>query len=159
MVKISRKGLILAGAVAVLATGGIAAAYAAQSHHGHHWGQGRMHWMESMLMPMDSDKDGSVSRAEIESGAAAKATEIDANKDGNITVDEVVAYREKQRLHRLADEIKAMDSDSDGKVSVAEYEAAQVWRLARLDRDGNGTIDPQELMPRKGPHDGMPHRQ
>jgi Ca2+-binding EF-hand superfamily protein len=115
--------------------------------------------MESMLMPMDSDKDGSISRAEIESGTAAKATEIDANKDGNITVDEVVAYREKQRLQRLADEIKAMDSDGDGKVSLTEYEAAQVWHLARLDRDGNGTIDPEELMPRKGPHDGMPHRQ
>src|SRR5262245_19078220 len=37
MVKISRKGLILAGTVAVLATGGVAVAYAAQSH-GHHWG-------------------------------------------------------------------------------------------------------------------------
>ena len=158
MVKISRKGLILAGAVAVLATGGVAVAYAAQSH-GHHWGHHRMDWMESMLMPMDSDKDGSLSRAEIESGTAAKATEIDADKDGNITVDEVVAYREKQRLQRLADEIKAMDSDGDGKVSVSEYEAAQVWRLARLDRNGDGTIEPEEMMPGRGPHDGMPHRQ
>jgi len=159
MVKISRKDLILAGAVAVLATGGIAAAYAAQSHHGHRWGHDRMAWMESMLMPMDSDKDGSVSRAEIEAGTAAKAAEVDADKDGNITADEVIAYREKQRLQRVADEVKAMDSDGDGKVSVTEYEAAQVWRLARLDRDGNGTIDPEELMPGKRPHDGMPHHQ
>jgi Ca2+-binding EF-hand superfamily protein len=159
MVKITRKGMILAGAVAVLATGGIAVAYAAQSHHGHHSGHHRMAWIQSMLMPMDGDKDGSISRAEIEAGTAAKAAEVDADKDGNITADEVIAYREKQRRQRLADEIKAMDSDDDGKVSVAEYEAAQVWRLARLDRDGNGTIDPDEMMPRKRPHDGMPDHQ
>jgi len=161
MVKISRKGSILAGVAAVLVAGGIAAAaYAAQSKHGDHRGHGgHMRWMESILMPMDSDNNGSITRAEIESGAAAKATEIDANKDGSITAEEVVAYREKQRLQRLADEIKAMDQDGNGTVSGQEYEAAQVWRVARLDRDGNGTIDPEELMPRKGAHDGMPHRQ
>jgi Ca2+-binding EF-hand superfamily protein len=161
MVKILSKKSILAGTAVVLVAGGIAAvAYAAQTKHGHHWGHGgHMRWMESMLMPMDSDNDGSITRAEIESGTAAKAAEVDANKDGNITAEEVVAYREKQRLQRLADEIKAMDQDGNGAVSVAEYEAAQVWRIARLDRDGNGTIDPDELRPHRGPHDGMPHRQ
>ena len=161
MVKISRKGSILAGVAAVLVAGGIAAvAYAAQSKHGDHRGHGgHMRWMESMLMPMDSDSNGSISRAEIEAGAAAKATEIDANKDGSITAEEVVAYREKQRLQRLADQIKAMDQDGNGTVSVQEYQAAQTWRLARLDDDGNGTIDPKELNPRMGPHDGMRHHQ
>ena len=161
MVKISSKKAILAGAAILLAAGSIGAvAYAAQSKHGDHWGhRGSMRWMESMLMPMDSDNDGAITRAEIEAGTAAKAAEIDANKDGNITAEEVVAYREKQRLQRLTDEIKAMDADGNGSVSVQEYEAAQVWRMARLDRDGNGTIDPDELMSRKGPHDGMRHHQ
>jgi len=159
MVKIPAKKFLLAGAAVVLLGGAIAAAgYAAQSGHGRHHGHGS-HWLESMLLPMDSDNNGSITRAEIESGAAAKATEIDTNKDGSITAEEVVADREKQRLQRLADEIKAMDQDGNGAVSVQEYENAQIWRMARLDRDGNGTIDPEELMPRKGPHDGMLHRQ
>jgi Ca2+-binding EF-hand superfamily protein len=160
MVKISSKTLILSGAVAVLVAGGVAAAaYAAQGRHGeHHRGHGQR-WMETMLEPMDADNNGAITRGEMEMATGAQATEIDGNKDGVITAEEVVAYREKQRLQRLADEIKAMDQDGNGTVSVQEYQDAQLWRLARLDDNGDGTIDPQELRPKMGPHDGMRQHQ
>ncbi|MFM9843219.1 MAG: EF-hand domain-containing protein [Dongiaceae bacterium] len=160
MAKISVKKLALSGAAVLLVAGGVgAAAYAAQARHGEgHRGHGAR-WMEMMLEPMDADNNGSITRSEIETATAAQAAEIDSNKDGAITAEEVVAYREKQRLQRLANEIKAMDKDGNGTVSVQEYQAAQSWRLARLDDDGNGTIDPRELRPPMGPHDGMRHQQ
>jgi Ca2+-binding EF-hand superfamily protein len=163
MVKISAKKLVLSGAVVLLVAGGVgAAAYASQARHGeHHRGPGGhgARWMEMMLEPMDVDNNGAITRSEIETATATQASEIDGNKDGAITAEEVVAYREKQRLQRLADQIKAMDQDGNGTVSVQEYQDAQTWRLARLDDDGNGTIDTQELRPRMGPHDGKRHQQ
>ena len=52
-----------------------------------------------------------------------------------------------------------MDANHDGKGTQAEiegFEAAQTWRLARMDRNGDGTIDEQDMRGRDG--GGMHHR-
>jgi hypothetical protein len=53
----------------------------------------------------------------------------------------------------MAEHLAAMDSDGDGKVTVAELEAASTWQIARLDRDGDGMIEMGEL----GGHRGRGH--
>jgi Ca2+-binding EF-hand superfamily protein len=131
-------------AIATLAvTGVIAAASIADEIEG----PGERHgmWARSMLTDIDADQDGTITRAEIEAREAAVATEIDADKNGVITVEELVAYQEKMRAQRMAQLLKAMDSNGDGTVSVEEYQAAQSWRLARLDRNGDGQIEPDEM--------------
>lgn len=101
-----------------------------------------------LMEKMDADRNGAISRGEIESFNAARAAEMDADGNGEVTVAELEAYREAQRQKRMAEHLAAMDSDGDGKVSVAELQAAANWRLARLDRDGDGTFERDEVGPR-----------
>lgn len=108
------------------------------------------HWGERMLLQMDSDEDGTITRAEMDAAAAARAAAIDADQDGAITVEEIDAYREKRRAERMAERLARMDRDGDGKVSVQEFEDAQTWRLARFDRNGDGMIERHEM--RHGRH-------
>jgi hypothetical protein len=138
-------------AIAALAVAGVIAAvsYADESdgpggHHGF-WG-----W--NMLSDMDADKDGTLTRAEIQAREAAVAAEIDADKNGVISPEEMIAHHEKMRAQLMAERLKAMDSNSDGNVSVEEYQAAQSWRLARLDRNGDGQIEPDEMQFHRGKH-------
>lgn len=130
----------VAASIAVTASPGFAEGFSGGRHHGH----GHHRPAFGMLMQMDSDGDGKVTRAEIEAFNAARAAAVDSNQDGEVTVAELEAYREAQRQQRLAAHLAAMDSDGDGKVSVAEFEAASTWRLARLDRDGDGIIEMRE---------------
>lgn len=131
-------------AVAVLGGAGLLAAQGLadeQDWHGGPWGG----WMEGLVERMDTDKDGAVGRAEVQSFEAARAAEIDADKNGAITVAELVAWIDRQRTQRLAESLARMDGDGDGAVSVEEYRTEQIWRMARLDRDGNGVIGPDEM--------------
>ncbi|WP_162913139.1 EF-hand domain-containing protein [Rhodospirillaceae bacterium SYSU D60014] len=137
------------GLIGLVGTGSLAADRTGTSdtRHGH--------WGERMLLQMDSDKDGTITRAEIDASAAARAAAIDADQDGTITVEEIDAYREKRRAERMAERLARMDRDGDGKVSVEEFEDAQTWRLARFDRNGDGTIERREM--RHGRHGHARH--
>ncbi len=46
--------------------------------------------------------------------------------------------------------MKALDTDEDGQLSAAEIENASK-SLMKLDRDGNGSLSPEELRPEPGP--------
>ena len=132
------------GLIGLVSAGSFAAERAGKSSDRHgHWGRG-------MLMQMDTDKDGTITRAEMDAAAATRAAAIDADKDGTITVDEIEAYRERQRAERMAERLARMDRNGDGEVSVEEYQDAQTWRLARFDRNGDGTIERREM--RHGRH-------
>lgn len=118
--------------------------------HGHGYGHGDGRPMLGFLKEMDVDGDGSVTRIEIETFHAARATAIDSNGDGEVTVGELEAHREAQRQQRMAAHLASMDSDGDGKVSVAELQSAASWKVARLDRDGDGIIELRDLGQRHG---------
>lgn len=109
--------------------------------HGPRWAR----FAHSYLQEMDTNKDGTVSAQEIDAFEKTRAAGIDTDKDGAVSVEELKAWRENQAMQRMADELKRMDRDGDGKVSIAEFEAAGEWRLARLDRDGDGSIEPSEM--------------
>ena len=51
---------------------------------------------------MDADKDGKVTQEEVTAFLTARATEADADKDGKISVEELVAMREKAEAARKA---------------------------------------------------------
>jgi hypothetical protein len=86
------------------------------------------------LLQFDANNDGKLTRAEFDAGQKARFNEADANKDGFVTPDEMRAAMMK----RMADmRFASMDTDHNGQISKAEFEAA---------------------MPKPGGPDGGPHR-
>ena len=93
------------------------------------------------LRLLDTDGDQAVSRAELQAGATARFAAIDANRDGQATVEEIRAYREQQRAERQARRLARLDTDKDGRISEAEFVARRLEQMERLDRNGDGVLD------------------
>lgn len=93
------------------------------------------------LRLLDTDGDQAISRAELEAGASARFAAIDANRDGQATVEEIRAYRERQRAERQTRRLAQFDTDGDGRISQAEFVARRLEQMERLDRNGDGVLD------------------
>jgi Ca2+-binding EF-hand superfamily protein len=106
----------------------------------------------------DADGNGMLSRAEAERGApllAKRFDAIDANRDGQISPEEIRASRRAARGWRGAKGgsrfehyFARADSDADGVLSRAEAERGLprvAKKFDRIDRDGDGRLSREEL--------------
>lgn len=67
-------------------------------HHGESGGMGEHHkMMEQHFMKADTDKDGSISKAEWQARGEAMFKEIDTNADGKLSHDEMRAHHETMK--------------------------------------------------------------
>lgn len=113
------------------------------------------------LKQFDTDGDGKVSLAEIQQQRKAEADALDANHDGKLSFDELVAgeLREVQpRIEaRVKARIEALDTDGDGMLSAAELATPPMGMrmFERLDADNDGTVTEEEM---KAAHDRMQER-
>lgn len=82
-------------------------------------------WMPP-VEAVDTDKDGSISAAEMDAFHKKQFDESDTNKDGNIDATEFQAMHERKMAQR------------------------QEARFKRMDTDGNGVLSQEELSKRKG---------
>lgn len=85
----------------------------------------------------DTDKDGTISRAEFMARADQRFAKLDANGDGQLSGDELGG--------RGGNRLMAADTNKDGKISKAEYMAQAAERFAKLDANGDGKISPDEM--------------
>jgi Ca2+-binding EF-hand superfamily protein len=120
--------MILASAVALLATSSLTLA--------HGQGQGK-----KGLLRFDRDGNGVVTLDEMRTGALERFDRMDANKDGRLTLDEIVAAETERAAKRFAE----MDKNHDGKLERAEVPKMPDEVFARLDKDGNGSISREEM--------------
>lgn len=95
---------------------------------------------------LDANHDGAVTLAEYVAGAKALYAEFDSRHDGKVTADDIAASpRAQKRTLRVAEHlVRRMDANGDGSVSRDEFLAAAKARFARLDRNGDGYLDPSE---------------
>lgn len=100
---------------------------------------------------LDADKDGKVTKAEVEAFRAAKVKAMDANADGKISAEELAAPRIAAATDRIkarsAEMVKKMDSDGDGMLSAAELAARPGPEMLfdRIDANSDGAVTQDEV--------------
>ncbi|MGC6499699.1 MAG: EF-hand domain-containing protein [Henriciella sp.] len=120
---------------------------------------------------MDSDADGHISRDEMRANSLQRFESADMDGDGAVTLEEFQMAREAARQARLAARqerlFDQLDTDQDGQISAAEFEAQNVQRrmrmFDRLDSNDDDMISATERAavragrrPVRGPRPGRP---
>jgi len=112
-----------------------------------------------VLKVLDSDGDRILSAREMDS-ARLPLTMLDADRDGRLTAeecgfspggrfDEQFKARMRAGFMRMNPVLAALDSDHNGEISASEIEASAV-SLRSLDKNGDGSISPAEVLPNAG---------
>src|SRR6266481_5335229 len=105
------------------------------------------------MMRYDTNKDGFVDRAEWNAGQEARFKELDTNKDGKLSQDELFARTpaapgnvlpSDRQFERQTAYFQRIDTDKDGFVSKAEFMAQADRNFARCDLDKDGRINTAE---------------
>lgn len=90
---------------------------------------------------MDANGDGSISKAEFDAYNKTRFTQLDTNKDGFLTADEISAG---MGGHGGEGMVKRYDTNNDGKISADEFTAGQDKRFDEMDTDHDGSISKAE---------------
>jgi hypothetical protein len=120
---------------------------------------------EDKFKLMDTNGDGSVSRAEHAAGAQTMFGKMDADSNGIVTTAEMEAGHTEKKSSKLkfwekndksqmsaADKISQIDSNADGQITRAEHEAGSEKMFTKLDTNDDGTLSKDEC---EAGHKGM----
>ena len=93
----------------------------------------------------DTDKDGTVTLAEVVAIADGEFAKIDTNKDGVVDKTEIETWIGRRAPAEAAAHFLAVhDLDGDGKVTKAEFETPMKKRFALFDRNDDGKVTKAE---------------
>lgn len=179
----------IGAALCVVAVGAVAVALA--SDWGGGWSKGSRErgtrdggsYGSMSLIQFDADKDGRITRAEIDAGLQAQFASADTNGDGKLDAAELQNYNEARRAERKAryeawraknpdkagekrrytgggrdgfDSMKHADWNRDGFVTPDEFGGRTRSQAMRADRDSDGVVLVEDLRKRgkRGEGDG-----
>lgn len=94
-----------------------------------------------MFAALDRDGDGYIAVAELEESRALAFSQLDANEDGVLTVDEFTRSGRADAPERF----RTLDANGDNRVTEAEYRALARVIVQRADTDGDGRVSRQEF--------------
>ncbi len=109
-----------------------------------------------MMGAIDTDQDGSISAEEAAAHAELMFVGMDADQDGALVAEEFGGGRmgmmralnpamPEAMQQRHAAQFATKDGDSDGKITMAEFLAAEKAQYDAADGDGDGKVTPWEL--------------
>lgn len=114
----------------------------------------------------DADKDGKVTREEVAAARRAAIQGLDANGDGVLAADEIIAFRMAREQARVQEQVTRLmadrDLNGDGRLSADELISGpgfdgpglglggipprMIERMfVRIDADGDGAVTREEL--------------
>lgn len=98
----------------------------------------RAEWRQQMFDRIDTNHDGTISRAEYQAWVDARFDKLDANGSGKVSADDIAnSAVAKERVQKRADQfVKHYDTSGTGEVTKADFEAKE---MARFDRMSGGT--------------------
>ena len=102
---------------------------------------------DKKFQKMDTNGDGQISRAEHSAGAQRMFGEMDTNSDGIVTTEELAAKKSDYRggdQNRgelsASDKIKAVDQNSDGRLTAAEHTAGSEEMFVKMYINVDGSL-------------------
>lgn len=156
-----KKAFLIGTAVVALGVAGVALAHGGgwkghqgrhggyhQGHHGEHGFKGRRgrggeraeRRLDKRFTELDADKDGLVTGEEIEAAHAERFKKMDGDGDGSVDARELVEYHMLRRAERR---IARMDKNNDGVLQADEM--PQRRGMMRFDLDNNGSVSRAEI--------------
>lgn len=111
-------------------------------HHGmgHGWHRGGPRMMH-MLETLDTNKDRKLTQEEIDAARAELLALGDADKNGQLTLQEYEAVWLKQMRPMMVRHFQRLDRDGDAQVTAAEFSEPFADMVARLDRNDDKVLD------------------
>lgn len=94
-----------------------------------------------------ADKDGRLTRGQLEAGLRRDFDAADKNHDGVLEQDEVRAVNQARWKEDQSAISPLQDWNGDGVVDFNEFAATARALFSQYDRDGNGVLTPNELRP------------
>jgi Ca2+-binding EF-hand superfamily protein len=102
------------------------------------------------LREADADKDGVITREEVVAAAERRFAGFDRNKDGKLDAADADTLRQETADYRVQRFFHRFGAGPDGRVTKEQFYAKAKERFARLDRDSDGTISRGERWWHKG---------
>ena len=105
-----------------------------------------------MMDRFDTDGDGKITKAEMATFRDEAMAKYDADKDGNLSLDEFQGVWLEHMQPRMVRKFQHLDSDGDAKVSSTEINNIMQRMMSHMDRNDDDVISKDDMRGRGGHH-------
>jgi hypothetical protein len=106
------------------------------------------HGGPAVLLKYDANHDGTLTKDELIAGLHAEFDALDSKHTGCLTPDQVDAINQQRIAADQSAATPLQDWNQDGCVDFREYSGAVFSLFDQIDKNGDGKITPQEFNPR-----------
>jgi hypothetical protein len=98
-----------------------------------------------LMLSFDANRDGLVTRDEVEAGLRAQFEAADTDRNGSLNLSEIQAENARRWQASGTASSPLIDWNQDGVVGFAEFSGTAYSVFSQLDRDRGGTLAGVEL--------------